>query len=74
MEQSLSLRYSASANHREEFAEEFTVELEPGAAVTVVLAWKRLWQHGVVHVLLQGKPVDVPFQVAVGITFDQSLV
>lgn len=73
IEQSLSRTYAISENRREEFAEEFSIEVEPGAAVTIVLHWKRLWQHGVVHVLFHGRQVEVPFRVAVGITFDQSL-
>ena len=74
VEQTLSRTYTASVNHREEFAEELSVEVEPGASVTIVLAWKRLWQHGVAHVLFQGRQVEVPFQVAVGVTFDQSVL
>jgi hypothetical protein len=70
----LTLLYEVNKNHREEFAEEFCVEVGPGAEVTVVLAWKRLWQHGVAHALYQGRPIDIPFRVAVGVTFDQSLV
>lgn len=74
IEQSLSRTYAISANRREEFAEELSVEVEPGAAVTVVLAWKRLWQHGVAHTLFQGRQIEIPFCVAVGITFDQSVL
>jgi hypothetical protein len=74
IEQSLSRTYTISEDHREEFAEEFSVEVEPGAAVTVVLDWKRLWQHGVVHVLFQGRQIEIPFCVAIGITFDQSVL
>jgi hypothetical protein len=62
-----------SAGPREEFAEEIGITVERGTALAIVLAWKRLWQHGVVHVLSQGRQVDVPFRVAVGITFDQSM-
>ena len=73
VEQSLSQTYSVSTGRREEFVEEIGVEVEPGTAVTVVLAWKRLWQHGVVRVLSRESPVEVSFRLAVGITFDQSM-
>ena len=73
VEQSLSQTYSVSTGSREEFVEEIGVEVEPGTAVTVVLAWKRLWQHGVVHVLSRGSQVEVSFRLAAGITFDQSM-
>lgn len=74
VEQSLSRTYTISEDRREEFAEEFSVEVEPGAAVTVVLDWKRLWQHGVVHALFQGRQIEIPFCVAIGVTFDQSIL
>jgi hypothetical protein len=74
VEQSLSRAYTISEDRREEFAEELSVEVEPGAAVTVVLDWKRLWQHGVVHALFQGRQIEIPFCVAIGITFDQSVL
>lgn len=73
VEQTLSCTYSVSAGRREEFAEEIGVEVEPGTALAIVLVWKRLWQHGVVQVLSRGRQVEVPFRVAVGITFDQSV-
>jgi hypothetical protein len=73
IEQSLEHTYAISISRREEFAEEIGVELESGADVTVVLAWKRIWQHGVAHVLIQGRRVNVPYRMAVGITFDQSI-
>lgn len=74
VEQSLSRTYTISEGRREEFAEELSVEVEPGAAVTVVLDWKRLWQHGVVHALFEGRQIEIPFCVAIGITFDQSVL
>lgn len=73
VEQTLSRNYSVSEGRREEFAEEIGVEVEPGAAIAIVLVWKRLWQHGLVRVLSGGHQVEVPFRVAVGITFDQSM-
>jgi hypothetical protein len=73
VEQSLSRTYAVSDSRREEFAEELSVEVEPGTAVTVVLTWKRPRQYGVVSVLFQAQRVEVPFCVAVGITFDQSV-
>jgi hypothetical protein len=73
IERSLERTYAVSVNRREEFAEEIGVEIEPGADVTVILTWKRIWQHGLADVLTQGRPVNVPYRMAVGITFDQSI-
>jgi hypothetical protein len=73
IEQSLSHTYSVATDHSEEFAEEFGIEVGPGDDTTVILAWKRLWQHGVVDVWSEGRQARLPFRLAVGITFDQSI-
>ena len=73
IEQILEHTYAISVSRREEFAEEISVEIEPGADVTVILTWKRIWQHGLAHVLAQGRQANVPFRMAVGVTFDQSI-
>lgn len=72
IERGLEQTYTISASSREEFAEEIGIEVGPGADDTVVLTWKRIWQHGLADVLIRGRHVDVPFRVAVGVTFDQS--
>jgi hypothetical protein len=68
VEWSLERTYAISASRREEFAEEIGVEIEPGADVTVVLTWKRIWQHGQADVLIRGRQTSVPYRMAVGIT------
>lgn len=73
IEQTLERTYAISVSRREEFAEEIGVEIEPGADVTVILTWKRIWQHGLAHVLTQGRQADMPFRMAVGVTFDQAV-
>jgi hypothetical protein len=73
IEHSLERTYAISVSRREEFAEEIGVEIDPGADVTVNLAWKRIWQHGLARVLAQGSEANVPFRMAVGVTFDQSM-
>jgi hypothetical protein len=73
IEQTLEHTYAISVSRREEFAEEISVEIEPGADATVILAWKRIWQHGFAHVLAQGRQANVPIRMAVGVTFDQAI-
>jgi hypothetical protein len=73
IEQSLERTFAISAGRREEFAEEIGVEIEPGADVSVILAWKRIWQHGFARVVTEGGEVNVPFRLVVGVTFDQSI-
>lgn len=72
IEHSLERTYAISVSRRQEFAEEIGVEVAAGADVTIVLAWKRIWQHGRARVLVQGQQVDVPFRLTVGVTFDQT--
>jgi hypothetical protein len=73
LEQALERTYDFSVSRREEFGEEISVEIEAGADVTIMFTWKRIWQHGLVHVLTGGHRVDVPFRMTVGVTFDQSI-
>lgn len=73
IEQSLERTYAISVSRREEFAEEIGVEIEPGADVTVLLTWKRIWQHGTAHVMTEGRQAKLPFRMAVGVTFDQGI-
>jgi hypothetical protein len=73
IERCLEHTYHMSVSRREEFTEEIGVEIEPGADVTVVLTWKRIWQHGIAHVLIQGRELNVQFLMVVGVTFDQSI-
>jgi hypothetical protein len=73
IEQTLEHTYAISVSRREESAEEISVEIEPGADATIILTWKRIWQHGLAHVPAQGRQVNVPFRMAVGVTFDQTI-
>jgi hypothetical protein len=73
IEQSLEHTYGISVSRREEFAEEIGIEIEPGADISVILTWKRIWQHGFAHVLTQDSQANAPFRMAVGVTFDQTI-
>jgi len=73
-EEKLRTAYSASNQTKETCSEQVTCEVGPRTRLTVVVRWKRLWQHG--HILLQrtGEEVRVPFRVVVGVTFDQEQI
>jgi hypothetical protein len=73
IEQAVERTYDVSVSRREEFTEEVGVEIEPGADVTIIFTWKRIWQHGLAHVLTQGHEKGVPFRMAVGVSFDQAI-
>ena len=64
--------YGASNEIREIFEEQVTVTVPPNTGVRLTLRWKTLLQQG--YLQLQepaGRILEVPFQVAVGVTFDQ---
>lgn len=72
LERGLEHSYGISTSQREEFSGELSVEAEPGMDITVILTWKRIWQHGQADVLIQGRHASVPYRLVVGLTFDQS--
>lgn len=73
VEQELKRSYSTEASTKQEFSEEITITVPERTSVRLVLRWKRIWQRGVVRVTeADGVVYDVPFQVVVNITFDQS--
>lgn len=42
--------------------------------LTVVVRWKRIWQHGYIVATRDGVQLHIPFRVAIGMTFDQQLI
>lgn len=73
-EEKLRTTYSASNQSKETCSEQVTCEVQGRTRLTVVVRWKRLWQHG--HILLRrgGDELHVPFRVVVGVTFDQEQI
>ena len=73
-EEKLRAAYSASNQSKETCSEQVTCEVQAHTRLTVVVRWKRLWQHG--HVLVQraGQELRIPFRVVVGVTFDQEQI
>jgi len=72
MEETLRRQYSASTEVEQIFEEEVTLTVPPRTSLRLTMDWKRIVQEG--HVLLQdldGRTIEVPFEVAVGVTFDQ---
>jgi hypothetical protein len=74
IEQQLHRAYSADEHSTRVFAEEITIEVPKLTSVRVSLRWKRIWQRGVVRVTPSdgGMAYDVPYQVVVNVTFDQT--
>lgn len=71
-ETKIRTQYSVSENIRQICTDEVTIEVPPKTALEILFQWKRIWQHGFVRVQdNQTDAVEIPFQIAVGITFDQ---
>jgi hypothetical protein len=71
---SIQNRYGITIGESHSTEEEFTIVIPAKSAVTVKLIWKRVWQHGIAHMAHpSGVTKDIPFRVAVDLTFDQDL-
>jgi len=73
-EQRLRDTYSVSQETKESCSEQVTCNVEPNTKLTVIVRWKRIWQHGYVRVAREGAEIHIPFRVAVGMTFDQEQI
>jgi hypothetical protein len=72
VEETLRRQYSASTEEEQTFEEEVTVTVPPRTGLHLVIDWKRIVQEGYVRLAGgDGQVVEVPFQLAVGVTFDQ---
>jgi hypothetical protein len=73
LERELRDRYSVTDEARHLYEEEIALKVGARTRVVVLLAWKRIWQHGeAVALAPDGARVTVPYRVAVGVTFDQT--
>ena len=73
-ETKLRQTYSVSDNTKETSSEEVSCEIPARCKLTVVVRWKRIWQEGFIIWAKGGSSVNIPFRVAVGVTFDQELI
>ena len=73
-EHTLSKTYSASADERETFEEEVTLNISAHTRTEVVFAWKEIRQRGFVRAAGSGYEIQIPYEVVVGVTFDQRQV
>ncbi|HKT03932.1 MAG TPA: hypothetical protein VJT31_30760 [Rugosimonospora sp.] len=72
VERAIQRNYMIDTATRQVFEEEITVAVPPGVCVQITLEWKRIWQHGEVHMAgPTGDVFAVEFEVQVGMTFDQ---
>lgn len=75
-ERTLSEKYSKSTEERrtETFEEEVTLNVAPRTHCRVVFSWKEIRQKGVVHIANGSSQVRIPYEVVVGVTFDQQQI
>lgn len=74
IEAELQRNYSVESGTRHTFEEEITISVPEHTSVRIQLRWKRIWQRGVVVLRgPDGATYQVPYQVVVNITFDQTL-
>lgn len=72
VEKTLREKYSLTEQVHETYGEEIGLTVPARTRVRLVLHWKRIWQHGIVRITYSdNRIVEVPFELAVGITFDQ---
>lgn len=73
-EEELKRNYSVESGSKHVFEEEFTISVPQRTALRVILRWKRIWQRGVVRLQsFDGTVSEVPYQVVVNVTFDQTV-
>ena len=72
MESCVAERYSIRTQEARRFEEKMTVRVPAGSRLQINLDWKVLFQHGsVVTTDSSTEIANIPFSVAVGLTFDQ---
>ena len=74
-QETLNKQYSITEETTENYTEEVEVEVPGSKKLKIIFTWKRILQHGIIKFQDQNNQVfDVPFQVAVGVTFDQTQI
>ena len=73
-EKKLRHTYSVSEDSKESSSEDVSCQVPAHCKLTVVVRWKRIWQHGFVLVTRDALTLRIPFRLAVGVTFDQQQI
>jgi hypothetical protein len=74
VERALNKRYSAAAKERETFAEEVTLNILEHTKSRIVFSWKEIRQKGVVQAQGADFEMHIPYEIVVGVTFDQQQI
>jgi hypothetical protein len=73
-ERTVTRHYSASTEDRRSFEEEVTLTIGAGVRSEIVFSWKEIRQSGTIAIVSGATVVEIPFEVVVGVTFDQRQV
>jgi hypothetical protein len=71
-EEALREQYSLSEARKETASEEVEIVVPAHTKLSLIFQWKRIWQNGVIKLAdTNANQFNVPYRIAVGITFDQ---
>jgi hypothetical protein len=73
-ERTLRKTYSTVAEERQTFAEEVTLNIAQHTKSEIVFSWKEIRQKGMVRVVEADFEAQIPYEVVVGLTFDQQQI
>jgi hypothetical protein len=66
--------YSVTSGERETFTEEVTLNIAQHTKSKIIFFWKEVHQKGIVQISGPGFEARIPYEVVVGLTFDQQQV
>jgi hypothetical protein len=74
-EESLIERYSVTEDQKRVYQEEIILDIPARTKMRVIIIWKRIFQRGVLKITqADSSMIEIPFQVAIGLTFDQTQI
>ena len=73
-ERALRKSYSTATEERQSFAEEVTLNIAQHTKSEIVFSWKEIRQKGIVEIAAAGFEARIPYEVVVGLTFDQQQI
>jgi hypothetical protein len=73
-EHALNRRYSNVTEERETFAEEVTLNILEHTKSRIVFSWKEIRQKGIVQARGSNFEMHIPYEIVVGVTFDQQQI
>jgi len=73
-ERALNKRYSNVTEERETFAEEVTLNILEHTKSRIVFSWKEIRQKGIVQARGSNFEMHIPYEIVVGVTFDQQQI